>query len=234
MMMPTKGMIRLKILVCAICLCSVSGISQDTIVLTNGLKLIVSVFEINTDSIKFKDYDDPSGHFKFLSGNEIRSVIFSNGEIRHFTDSSPDDLVKASALTSRYGLWGVRVKLNRKILTSREIKLLYSDHQNALRKYRSGKALNEVGHAFTLPACAIIASVLLEVLLIDEGQMDVGKTGALVVGCAGLLTGTLLTVGGNNMIMRSVEIYNSEIHDITQIRLKAGFTKNGAGLCLLF
>ena len=137
------------------------------------------------------------------------------------------EITKNKTLSYKNGFWGVTIKQGNKRLSTSDIKKLYHDNHSALSKYKKGKALNAVGTIMAIPSGIVFGY---GVGLLISGQ-QINKT-VYIISAAGLFTGILFHIGGENMIKRSVNIYNAHINKTSSLNITIGVMQNGLGLCL--
>ncbi|MBN1927379.1 MAG: hypothetical protein JW798_16205, partial [Prolixibacteraceae bacterium] len=63
---------------------SISGNAQDTIIKTDGEKIIGKVLEIDDASVRYKKFSNPDGPGYVLKVSEISSIHYQNKEMEVF------------------------------------------------------------------------------------------------------------------------------------------------------
>jgi len=77
-----------KLLLTIILLISVFGLfAQDSIVKINDEIISAKVLEIGTDNVKYKKFSNIDGPLYTISKDEIREIIFENGDKESFSNS---------------------------------------------------------------------------------------------------------------------------------------------------
>ena len=57
----------------------ISGFSQDIIYKTDGTEIKAKVFEITTEAVKFKNYNQQEGPLRNISLTEVFMIIYEDG-----------------------------------------------------------------------------------------------------------------------------------------------------------
>jgi hypothetical protein len=84
--------------------------AQDTIVKMNHEKVLAKVQEVGIESIKYKRYNSPDGPVYILAKREINRIIYADGTVEIFTNSSySNSAILNSTIQQRP--WAVHVNL---------------------------------------------------------------------------------------------------------------------------
>lgn len=90
------------LLIVTLFLCSVIVSAQDVIVKKDGSTILSKVFEVNTESVKYKKYSNPTGPTYTISKSEIMAINYENGEKDQFEDVSTSSTSAQSSTSTRF------------------------------------------------------------------------------------------------------------------------------------
>lgn len=77
--------------------------SQDVIITKKAEKLEVKIIEVSSSEIKYKKLNNLEGPTFILSSSEIATVIYENGDIQVFEDTSlPKNIEQATIVADKY------------------------------------------------------------------------------------------------------------------------------------
>ena len=110
-----------------------------------------------------------------------------------------------------------------------QVRQMMSRNNKALNKYENGRSLFVVGGVIGYP-CAVLLGW-------DIGSRIFGKGNVvcLGIGLAGTITGCIMMSVGENLMEKSVSLYNaSRMHGTTAYNLNFGITNGGVGFTLKF
>ncbi len=204
--------------------------AQDVIFTKNGKQINSIIIEVTPNQIKYKKFEDKEGPVYIIQKNEVSKIDYQNGTTDVLSNQEKHQQEKqCKPLSYRNGFWGLTILQSEKKLSTMDIKALYKDNAEALRKFKTGKTLNAIGTIIGIPGGFIFGYQL-------GTQMAGGKinTTLLAVGAAGLIVSIYLTSTGNRSIKESIHIYNSGINKTNSASLDFGLTNNGVGFCLKF
>jgi hypothetical protein len=136
-------------------------------------------------------------------------------------------LAQPGELSYSKGVWhnGTKIK-------SARVKTLMADNSEALKQYKSGRALALTGEIITACNSVIILADL--GVRANRGNSE-GNNTLLGVGVAGGLVGLVLWFSGERKIKNSVLLYNANASNgALSSQLHLGITQAGIGLSLRF
>lgn len=79
-----------KILFVCVLLMVIGGNAQDLLVISNGEEIEVKVLEITPDNVKYKKHNNSDGPLYTIDKNEVKEIIFENGEREVFIANVKD------------------------------------------------------------------------------------------------------------------------------------------------
>jgi len=205
-------------------------LSQDIIVKTSGDSINCMVTEVNDEEVLYKIWGQAYGPGYSIPKRKVYKIKFRLGHELVINDTLTSKLENEQIpLAYHPGLFRSVIFQNDEKLNSIEIENLMMAYPKAVYQYRKGKKMNAIG--ITIGTLSVALFGIPAAIIASDGNK---YTTWLVAGGAGLLTGTILAIDGNNTIKKAVATYNSEIDKTQAFRLEFGMTRNGFGLCLLF
>ena len=221
---------KLLLVLLSFVLISSFSFAQDVIIKKNFDEIECVVLEVGIDIIKYKRYDNPDGPVYSIGKEDVATIKYKNGVKDVFNvQPSSDTINKKEPLTYNPGFWGLTIKKGSNKLSGFEVRNLYSNYEEALFKYNTGKTLHTIGSIISFPSAFVFGWELGTSINSDEINNL-----TLIVSGAGMVLGIVLAVIGENSIKKSIEIYNSEISKTAFSHLNFGVTKNGVGFCIFF
>jgi hypothetical protein len=217
-----------------------SSQAQDLIKLNSGKELKVNIVEENENTVKYREYENPTGPLYSVTKDKVASIKYKKGQppkAEKTENAAPATAVpelqsgSAQQLTvkKRY------VMLNGKTQSSKAVKSMMEDNPEALRFYESGRRLLRAsngclyGSIFT----ALIANIAINNAEDDDASQKAAIAGLSVAG--GFFIAAIITVSaGKSKVRKSVELYNSSLNKPVSYKLDIGLQDNGIGLALRF
>jgi len=218
----------------------ISSQAQDLIKLNSGKELKVNIIEENENTVKYREYENPTGPLYSVSKDKVASIKYKKGQPQQaekVENAAPAATVpevqsgSAQLLTvkKRY------VMLNGKAQSNKVVKSMMEDNPEALRFYESGRRLLRTsngclyGSIFT----ALIANIAINNAEDEDASKKAAITGLSIAG--GFFIAAIITVSaGKSKIRKSVELYNSSLNKPVSYKLDFGLQDNGIGLALRF
>ncbi len=217
-------------------LAATSSSAQDTIVKKTGSLLICNVEREYSDHIRYTKVGHAKGSVYSIWNDQIVMVKYADGRKTIMAEKElasqnmlfqQIDTLQPLTVSKVFG--GIKIKQGDRSLSSADVKRLYSNHDEARAKYRSGKTRRTIGNIIGVP-CGFVFGYQLGSAMVG------GETnGTVLLGSGvGFLAGFLLNLSGEGAMIQSVNIYNNRLQDKTAGQLSLKLTQNGVGLCYSF
>ena len=200
-----------------------TAFSQDLIVTADSVSLSCRITNIDDEYIHFIHNQDGEEQDTCINKKHIidyKLDYYKNSPIKTIKN---DLEVEPLRVTNR-GVYKGDTKLN-----NSEIKTIIESNPAALRKYKTGKALQIPAYIVAVPSAFVFGW--------DLGTRITGADGnntLLIVGASGATFGIILSIIGNSQCKAAINLYNSGIEKTRDTRLDFGTTPDGVGLVLKF
>jgi hypothetical protein len=86
-------MMKTILAIAVLCTCFSVGFSQDYLLLHNGTEIKVTVVEITTEQVRYKQWGDTSENVRFILKQEVKSINYADGSqsaLSNIADTSTD------------------------------------------------------------------------------------------------------------------------------------------------
>jgi len=218
-----------RLLIALLLLHSISY-AQDTIVKKSGMPIICIIQKVESDHIKYKNVGHENGPTFSIWKDRVVRINYANGPTISMVDeikSFEVDTAQTIECVNRY--FGSKINQSNRDLRRKEVKVLFENHPELFKKYKSGRRLITIGTLMALP-CAFVFGY------------EVGKTisyqkseaGLLIASGTGVALGLIMNHSGNRTIVQLVNHYNDQLQEKPTALLDFRLTEHGVGLCLSF
>ena len=203
-------------------------LAQDLIIKTNLDTIKSTVTEVTDDMVYYRMWKQTFGPGYSIPKSNVYKIKFRLGHEITINDKLISKKESTPVpLTYRSGFFRAIIYQGDKKLNNTDTERLLKEYPYAHYRYEKGKNINAIG--ITVGTISALALGIQGVILASGGNKN---TALLVIGSAGLLSGIIIAVTGNNIMKQSIAIYDSENEKKQAYYLKLGLTENGIGLCL--
>jgi len=210
---------------------SLSTLSQDIIVKSNGREIRCKVKDISPVRIEYKKPGNPGGPSYYISVSEVSEIIYENGERTQFEaeevyQQEPD----TNYLYWEPGLFSPDIMMSGRLLSHNEVMMKYESCPRSLELYKSGNNMILAGYIIGIPSAVVFGWT---VGVSISGRRP--NPTAVVLSTIGYTASLFLTFAGSSRIKKSVTLYNMEKQDpAIAFKVEMGLTHNGFGVTVHF
>lgn len=228
------------ILLCASMLvATIATMAQDIIVTADSKKIEAKILEVSDSQIKYKEVDNIDGPVFVLDTKKINSIIYSNGNVTLYNQTSSDKqqeiTSKESSLVTNqegkiYRTRGGYFRNDVYISATEVARILEREDKAAYKMWNKSGGL-AIGGGICIGAGAGLAvGSLFAAYLFNR------PTSALIMSCVSIVPtgiGLGLTIGSVVQCNKAINLYNSK-YDKAAAQLKWSVAPNGVGLAFAF
>jgi hypothetical protein len=227
-----------------LCGFSKSSIAQDLLKLKSGTEIKVNVIEENSATIKYRDFDNPTGPVYTINRDKVESVKYKNGSgnTRNAKAAELEKVKTGNNETSMQtnGFQQLKVKkryvyLNDVKQSTRNVKTIMEDYPEAIRNYESGKKMCDISNACAIGVMitSFVASSIANKKEYNTDRIRIASIGLAIDG-GFIITAIILSSYGKRNIKKSVSLYNSAAGKPVSYNVNAGLQENGIGFGIQF
>ncbi|HEX2974362.1 MAG TPA: hypothetical protein VHO68_00360 [Bacteroidales bacterium] len=198
---------------------------QDILTLKSGREIKAIIEEENPTSIKYREYDVENSPLYTIDRTKVESIKYRKQRDKESQKpvASPKGQEQSKAQVQASSGENMLTVKKRYVfqdgvaLSSRQIKTLMEDNQEALTFYEKGhRQVNASNACAGLITGVCLASALISNKWDDDKRMKASAT-ALVISGGLAITGIVLASNGKKNIRRSAEMYNNRIKPVSYI-----------------
>lgn len=236
-------------LFCCICttMMALLTFAQDIIITSDAQKIEAKIMEVSKAEIKYKEWDNLEGPLFVMATSEISSVIYSNGKVVLYNQSSvtvksdttpvalpvtPMENAKPAPMALRGRIYrdNGHYLCDETYISSKEVeRILQREDSIAYAQWQKGKSLVVGGSVFVIMGAGLATGGIVAMV---TGTPDAG---------VGLACGALVSAGvGLGMVLcapakynKAIDLYNSRF-DKAAVQLRWSIAPNQLGLALAF
>jgi hypothetical protein len=215
--------------------------AQDVLLLKSGRELKVIITEETTDVIKYREFENATGPLYSIDKAKVESVKYAKK-----TKSTKEDLpaknvekkVETAVQQPESDMLSVKkryVMQNGKIMSSRQVKTLMEDNQQALDLYSKGQrqCVSSNSCAYGIIGICLVANLATNKMEYGDKKLTILGS-ALAISGGLVISGIVLASSGKKKIRKSVDLYNSGINKPVSYQLNLQVSPQGVGLALRF
>jgi hypothetical protein len=213
-------------------------VAQDIIVTTDAQKIEAKVIEVNTDDIKYYDFNNLDGPIYVISKSEVISIVYSNGYVELFSSNASQEQGATLGTSSSKGNSNIS-QASFLSMSDREIdRFLFDQEQGDIyAKFHKGMKMRKLGWGLLIPGLALNATSVLLALTIEKGSLFfpfdliiIGQAFIIASIPISAVAGSLKKSAKNNYVDDYIRPQRQQNHT----SLNFGATANGIGLVLKF
>ncbi|HUX95757.1 MAG TPA: hypothetical protein VMV47_08490 [Bacteroidales bacterium] len=236
------GFTRMIAFIFFFALFSISINAQDLLRLKSGKEIRVTVIEENSDVVRYREFENPSGPVYTITRDKIETIKYKKGgrETQQSKNKEPEIVTDQELSSSVNGYQQLTVK-KRFVYSdgvrqnSRSVKTIMEDHPEAIRLYESGKKMCDMSN---LCAVGVIVTSFTASQIANKQEEDADRKRISVIGLsidgAFIITAIILSSSGKQKIRKSVSLYNSATGKPVTYNMSIGLQDNGIGVGFMF
>lgn len=210
--------------------------AQDIIVTTDARRIEAKILEVSESEVKYKEIDNLEGPIYILSTQSIVSIIYANGNVTLFQDSSSEKEYQQETTPSLLTRLGETYTYKGHAMKGDVYANFLNDHcPSAYEIYHSGYIISYTG------ICLLSAAIGMELGTLIGCAIAGGNLNYSIpyMYCAlGLSVASIpLLIVGYNKMHKSVDVFNQKCAldvDHRQIYWSINTNRHGVGLTLNF